>query len=333
MTGRTQNEFRRRIYSEFVPLEELKDPLLRSLAARNIQLLVAVTEENVQELGPLLTRTSQAELSVGLWPLLNHRLGRWLNAANVNAFARWLRYVVSGDRVKDKVKTIVFDLEPSIDTVKRTLSERRVLSLVQERRPTGEPQEQAALVEEIRTLGFEAFAAVVPLTTIGGRAGVGWERILNTPLSEMRFDRVSAMLYTSLFEGYGWPWVRRQDAEGLLYLLSRAVREEFQERAAASVGAVSRGAIGDEQVYRHPNELRRDVAICCGQGIKDITLFDLGGVLSRPPIEPWLDALLSCDLDTVRPTRRSRAIVRTGRGVGWLAERITATHHLGLRRT
>jgi hypothetical protein len=52
------------------------------------------------------------------------------------------------------------------------------------------------------------------------------------------------------------------------------------------------GALGDEPVYRAVRELREDVAAARAAGIEDLSLFDLGGVLARPPAEAWIEALV-----------------------------------------
>jgi hypothetical protein len=67
----------------------------------------------------------------------------------------------------------------------------------------------------------------------------------------------------------------------------------FGERGGISLGTIGVGAFDDEPCYRGPDELARDVAIATRAGITEISVFDLGGILRRPPPEAWLDAISS----------------------------------------
>jgi len=100
----------------------------------------------------------------------------------------------------------------------------------------------------------------------------------------------------------------------LLAASCRAAKERFGAIAGASLGAVGKGALGDEAVYRSVGELREDVAIARRAGIDDLTLFDLGGALQRPPMEAWLDALVETEPAKEEPawTLRSRAAIGAG---------------------
>ena len=99
------------------------------------------------------------------------------------------------------------------------------------------------------------------------------------------------MAYTSLFEGWSRGLVDRRRAEALLASCARLSRSRFGERAALSLGTVGPGAFGDEPSYRDPGELARDVLIAKTSGIEELSLFELGGILRRAPIEPWFEAL------------------------------------------
>src|SRR5262249_46470035 len=97
--------------------------------------------------------------------------------------------------------------------------------------------------------------------------------------------------YTSLLEGWSRGLVDRRRAEALLGACARLARRRFGDRAGLSLGAVGAGAFGNEPAYRTVDELARDVAIARRAGIEELSLFELGGIVRRAPIEPWLDAL------------------------------------------
>jgi hypothetical protein len=97
------------------------------------------------------------------------------------------------------------------------------------------------------------------------------------------------MLYTSMIEGWSRRVFGREDARSLLAWFATRSRERLGSRAAVSLGAVGTGALQSEPVYRSPKELADDVGIARAAGVDDLALFDLGGVVARPPIEGWLE--------------------------------------------
>jgi hypothetical protein len=121
--------------------------------------------------------------------------------------------------------------------------------------------------------------------------GAWIQRVLGTPVSALPVDRHSVMAYTSLIEGWSGGWISRRSAEALLSACARLARVRFGARASLSLGTVGPGAFGDEPCYRDVDELARDVELACAAGIDEIALFDLGGVLRRPPAEAWFAAL------------------------------------------
>lgn len=92
------------------------------------------------------------------------------------------------------------------------------------------------------------------------------------------------MSYTSLMEGYSRSMLRRRDARALLWAAAGAAVHRFGARAGVSLGCVGTGALGDERSYHSAAELADDVAIVRAAEIADIALFDLAGLLQRPPI-------------------------------------------------
>src|SRR6185437_10729070 len=153
----------------------------------------------------------------------------------------------------------------------------------------------------------------------------GWQEALGTPVFDVAWDHVSPMLYTSMIEGWSRGLLARGDARALLAAACRAALRRFGPAAGASLGAVGTGALGDEPTYRGPAELADDVALAGAAGVDDLALFDLGGVLRRPPAEAWLEAFTATEpaAQVPPPTWRARAAIAgmngVGRAVGLLA--------------
>lgn len=320
---------RYRIWCEDVPFDEVVRPsVLAPLAARGIALLAGVRPWTERDAGPLVAACRDAGVCVGLWPMLGDADGRWANAQNVDRFARFTRdlteRLVLDDLAPDE---IVLDLEPPIWTVRRWVERLRPLPFVPSTRASASTLESAveqfrALVTELGRTGVGVSAAAVPLVLAddeahGGHGG--WQRLLGTPIDGVGFGRVDVMLYTSLFEGYSRGVVGRSTACALLHALAQRTRARFGARGAVAVGAVSTGALGHEPVYRSVQELRDDVSLARSAGIDSLSLFDLGGVLRRSPIEPWLDAFVETPAGLV-PARRSLR----SRTAWWLVERVGA---------
>src|SRR6185369_4864072 len=132
------------------------------------------------------------------------------------------------------------------------------------------------------------------------------------------WDHLTPMLYTSIIEGWSRGLLRRADARAVLSWSCARSLKKFGEVAGASLGAVGTGAFGDEPVYRSPAELADDVAVARAAGIDDLALFDLGGVLRRPPAEAWLEAFVETPpaASLPDPTWRARAALAGARVAG-----------------
>jgi hypothetical protein len=135
-----------------------------------------------------------------------------------------------------------------------------------------------------------ASLAVWPFVALDPRGADGWQYWLGTPVDALDAAHVSVMMYTSLLEGWSRGAVRRRDALALLAAATARTVGRWGPRAGISLGCVGIGAFDDEPVYRAPTELAEDASIARAAGCQELSLFDLGGVLARPPAEAWLDA-------------------------------------------
>lgn len=318
---------RRRIWSELLPLEVVRAPGTLALLRRYaLELSIAVRPETAAGLPDLVAACADAGVAVAVWPMIADEDGRWASAGNAAAFGVFVARLLDVlDARRLAAAEVVFDLEPPIEAVRRALAGGRgALDLLggAARGARGSPrwdEAQRAYVElagAVHTRGVATSAAIVPLVLTDGPAS-GWERLLGTPVSAPPWGRVSAMLYTSLFEGYSRGALGREDAVALLAWGCRAAARRFGPRAGASLGAVGKGALGDEPVYRSVAELREDVAATAAAGVSDLSLFDLGGVLARPPAEAWLEAFVAPpEARSPRETLRARGVVAAAALVG-----------------
>lgn len=278
----------RRVWCETLPYEDLVAPaVLAPLRAHAITVLVAVRPWQLDELPPVVARLQGEGLPVGVWPMLDDADGRWLS---VESASRWVELASEVIARAPRCDEVVLDLEPPLASVLGWMRGRPTLP-----RWTGGAAFRTARAQ--LTAAIDAFrprrvtTALIPLLALEG-AGQWMQFLLGTPASRLPVDRHSLMAYTSLYEGWSYGVVGRRNAERLLTTTARLARARFGGRAALSLGCVGAGAFGDEPAYRDPSELARDVALARAAGIDELSVFDLGGMVRRGPIEQWLDAMV-----------------------------------------
>ncbi len=311
---------RRQLWSELVPYSVLSDEsLLRALRERNIGLNVAVTPERRGAAAAMLDRCSDNGVRVAIWHLVSDSRGRWASRANAHYFRdATLRFL---DSLSVLPSELIVDIEPPIELLRGVLA-GQLHACLRVWRLGGSAAPLARLVDDAHARGMTVTATVPPMVALGAPySDRGWERLLGAPLAA--FDRVNIMMYSSLLVGYSRGWLRRRDATALLGLVARAAGKRFGQKASLSLGVTGVGALGDEPVYRSVAELEDDARIACDAGITDLALFSLGGILTRPPRERWLDAFATSTTaaPTIEPmTARATSLVLALRAVGCLRQ-------------
>jgi len=293
-----------------VPYETLRTAaVLRPLASRAITPIVAVTPPVLDQAASVVRACRDAGAGVGLWPMLDDADGRWASAANAGRFCAFARALLDALDAGDvRPDCIAIDLEPPIDRLRQLVRGRL--------RPPPDRGNDAvahyrALIADIEQRGIAVVAAVMPTAILSRHADRrGWQHFFETPVDAIPFGRVSAMVYTSLLEGYSRGMVGRRDARVMLARLAAEARAHLGDRASVSLGCVGTGALGDERTFRSVAELGDDVAIARAAGVDHIALYNLEGVLARPPAEQWLDALVDTPPAEAMPpaTWRARAL-------------------------
>lgn len=304
------------LWSELVPYDELMRPaLLGALERRSLGLFVAVTPDDLPGLPEVCRACRRRGVRLGVWPMLRHEDGRWPSADNVETFARFTRDLLEAlDHAAALPDALVVDLEPPIGDMPGLLATepRAIARQVRRGLRRSTIRRYTEVVEGIERRGIETICASFPLVVSDAPGIGGWQRFLGTPVDGAPFSRVSPMVYTSMIEGYARGRLHRTDVVALLGAVARASRHRYGSRASLSLGAVGQGILGDEPVYRDPTELAEDVGVARAAGIDHLVLFSLGGVLSRAPVAPWLDALAAPPAARLpRLTPRAAATIAT----------------------
>lgn len=280
----------------------------------DVGLVAAVRPWQLGEVAELVRAAAGEGVPLSLWPMLADEDGRWANARNAPAFGAFVRALCDVlDAARARVGEIALDVEPPIADVRALLGEagrregvKASLRAVRDGM-RGAGAAYGELVAELGARGVRASAALVPLSLAGGR----WHRMMGWPEREAAVEHLSVMLYTSILEGWSRGVFDRQDARALLARGCSSAVRRLGARAGASLGAVGTGALGNEPVYRGVDELADDVAVARAAGLDDLALFDLGGVLRRPPPEAWLEAFVATEpaAELPKPSTRVRAAV------------------------
>jgi hypothetical protein len=255
-------------------------PVLEVLGRAGVELVLAVRPWDLAGLSRVVGACERANVRLALWPMLADEDGRWPGAENAEAFAELARRTVEA---APAVREIALDFEPPIERARLALTGARGFA----RAAAAQIAARGARVRAKRT--YQGLAAL--LRARGVEAWAALPAFTGLPPYAPRVTSVHSMLYTSILEGWSRGVFGRRGARALLAAGARVARARFGARAGVSLGVVGTGAFGDEPVYRSPEELSEDVAAARAAGIRDLALFDLGGVLARPPADAWLRAL------------------------------------------
>jgi hypothetical protein len=310
----------RAVWSELVPYERLARPeVLRLLADRDLALYLAVTPKELSEVETVLRAARDHGVEVAVWPMLPHAEGRWPSVANVEGFAAFTLALLDRlEAARVSPSGVAIDLEPSIAELPDLLAARpaAIMRRVRRRAPVGAVERLSELRQVIEARGIDVFVAAFPFVVNDAREG--WQRFLGTPVDALGAPRVTAMIYTSMIEGYARGQLSRRDAQALLHAWAVAMRSRYPA-PSVSLGCVGTGILGEEPSYRDEAELAADVAAVRAAGVDDLVLFSLCGCLARPPAERWLDAFVAAEPAMSVPiTPRARVVLAVVRAAGAL---------------
>ena len=320
-----------RIYSETLPFEEVARPRTVALLRRHdLEIVLAVRPWQLAELPAVAQVLRDSGVHCSVWPMLTDEEGRWASAQNAASFVRFVRSAVDALEAAGALpREVLLDLEPPFAHARALAAGGGSgggwldLASARPRAPSARAMdaasnELAAAVADLHDRGVATASVVWPLVALDPPGARGWQALLGTPVDALATGRVSVMMYTSILEGWSRGAVRRRDASLLLTAASARALRRWGPSAGMSLGCVGTGALVDEPVYRDPSELAEDVALARAAGCRDLSLFDLGGVLARAPAEAWLDAFAhGAELLEAQASKRVRLARRLSRVATW----------------
>jgi hypothetical protein len=324
---------RRRIWSEFLPPQELGQAATVALCRRfGLEPIVALPPQaETPAMAEALARLTRADIRLGLWPLLPDEDGYWPSESNAEAFVDRARVALAfAAAAGARVATLAVDLEPPLALTRQLAvgSLRARASLLAEevaalRHRARRRARRAAvarfsgLQHELCDARIETLAAVLPPIVLDLASDTRvWQAVFRTPTTRPGWSVISPMMYTSAIAAL-LPRRSAQVARIFLYEAGRALARGIgRERTSLSLGLVAPGKLGHEPAYASPAELGHDVAAARAAGVDDLALFSLDGVLGRGAPEDWLVPY------TATPPRRAAGLGTSAlsglvRGLGW----------------
>lgn len=307
----------RRIYSETLPFPRVVASETMALLARyELEVVLAVRPWDLTDLPDVARALRDAGVSLSVWPMLADADGRWASVRNAPAFAELLLRTCDA-LASAPPRDVLLDLEPPFALAKALAEGARPRLRAPPDVGGLAARTLAGAAEELHARGITTSMAVWPLVALDPPGRRGWQNVLGTPVDAVPAAHVSAMMYSSMIEGWSRGALRRGDALALLSAATTRTARRWGARAGMSVGCVGTGAFEDEPTYRGPRELAEDVAVVRASGVTSLALFDLGGVLARPPAEAWLDAFCDASRMVVPTSKRVWAARRFARAATW----------------
>lgn len=321
--------FTLRVWAEFLPYSEAARPQTVDLLARfHIGLNIGVPQGSLgPDLAYLLRIYASTGLDVALWPLLDDAYGYWPSERNVARFSAYVDEVLTWAKGQDlPLRWIVVDLEPPCYQVVGHQHDQGLRRLWLVGRMAWEnlnaahfhqaTRAYAALQRRIRAAGAKTLVPLVEFAVEDIVLGdTVMQDLLEAPALSVPWDLVSCMAYNTMTAGYSQGRVSLADARSLQYLLLRDLAGALGERAGASIGLTGAGKLGDEPTYEDPADLALDVGTALMAGIRDISIFNLEGILGRSDPAAWLEMARGAQPVSLTPTpwamreRRLRRLV------------------------
>lgn len=289
------------------PADLLDARVVALLKRFRVRVNLALGEHQVgADLERLLKTYRDEGLEIELWLLLPKDQGYWPSERNAGLFYQYVQRLLQWARARNvTIPWIAVDLEPPIQQADRFLAVKGnplayyqvLLRTVRENRNPRRFRRGYAHFE--RTIdaasqhGTRVQAAVFPTLVEDFVVGSDYfQDVTESPLIGLPWDAYSFMFYTTLL-AQQMPTFSRQEARAYTYSCMKDACRILGPRAELSVGLTgTAGFLGEEPIYRDPDEIARDVACGAAAGVGTFAVYNLEGMLNQPPSERWFSKAL-----------------------------------------
>ncbi|PKQ28808.1 MAG: hypothetical protein CVT63_00615 [Candidatus Anoxymicrobium japonicum] len=263
-------------------------------------------------------KLKEAGIEFAFWPLMEKERGYWPCERNISTYAELVRNQLEwAERNGILPDMVAVDLEMSLLQVQKIMSAtspvkklRVALSQVwdnldRERyyKARGRLSE---LNDEIQDRGIRTLAAVLPWVGLELEWDVELiQDMVETPVAGISWDVISPTVYVSMIAAMSGGTITRRDANWLVYENCGMLRSKYGGRAGISLGVTGVGVLEDEPTFDSPVDLAVGLEAALAAGVRDISIFSLEGIISRPDPREWFEAIKAA---TPRVPERSRKI-------------------------
>lgn len=115
--------------------------------------------------------------------------------------------------------------------------------------------------------------------------------MMETPVMGVDWDVISPMVYVSMIVGMTGGLISERDANWLVFVICLALRSARGDTAGVSLGVTGTGVFENEPVFKEPEELLCGLEAALAAGVRDISIYNLEGVLSRGNPRRWFEAV------------------------------------------
>jgi hypothetical protein len=310
-----------RFWAEFISPPEIVEKALPLLKEFSAGVSVSVPEGSLSEENAEAFRAIKAAgVELTFWPLLEREKGYFPNEANVPAFKEMVHDLVAWAEDSGVVPDMIaIDLELPLEQISVLLGAPggggagRALDMLKANlNPKRYREARSGLIELnswIQNRGMKTLAAVLPWVAVELFGdGETVQDLMETPVAGIEWDLISPMLYVSMFEGMTGGRISAFDANSLVYETLVRLRNKYGGRAAVSLGATGTGVLGNEPIFETVEELMVGVEASLAAGARDISIYNLEGVISRENPRVWFEALKAA---RPRVPEKSVKVVRT----------------------
>lgn len=311
-----------RCWAEYLPQEVvMREEVVNLLKKYNVNLSIATPYGSLDEKWANFLRYYEEQgVEVALWLLLPDSLGYWPSERNADEFSQYLDEVFQFAKLHNlKVPWIAVDLEMPIyqgEKVLRSPRGKKLIELLKIRRENKNlkrfkiaTKKYEEIQDKINNFGAKTLVAAHHFVLDDVEAdGVRFQDIMETPVSVVKWDVVSFMIYNSMNVGYTRGFISPADAHYLLYDYAIQAKKHFQNAAGVSIGVTDIGKLGDEPYYQEPYQMIHDVEATKAAGILDIAIYNMEGVLKAKNPADWFEIVLNTPAKVPPPTLRAKIL-------------------------
>lgn len=297
-----------RVWAEYLPLDvAVREDVISLLKKYDVNLAIATPYGCLNnEWANFLKLYQDNGCEVALWLLLPDDLGYWPSERNADEFSKYLDEVFKFAKLHNlKIPWIAVDLEMPIYQGERVLRAKtlpkKIKELIKIRKENKDlkrfqiaTRKYSEIQDKINNFGAKTLVAahhfVLDDLAVGG---LRLQDIMETPVSVVKWDVVSFMIYNSMNVGYSKGLISFSDAQYILYRYAKDAKKYFGESASISLGVTYVGKLGDEPYYEEPHKMIPDIEATKAAKINDIAIYNLEGILRAKNPADWFEVVLN----------------------------------------